>query len=124
MKKGMIEQIDCPLNVYNNPTNKFVFNFIGLSNQLNAILGSQGVAFEGLTEVFNIQPMPPVNLIQQGKAILATRPSEINFVHSGGIPGVVKQRSYLGEVIDYNILIGKQELRIQKGRRGAWSTGR
>ena len=33
MKKGMIEQIDTPLNIYNNPINKFVFNFIGLSNQ-------------------------------------------------------------------------------------------
>ncbi|WP_032093986.1 ABC transporter ATP-binding protein [Necropsobacter rosorum] len=117
MKKGMIEQIDSPLNVYNSPANKFVFNFIGLSNQLNATLSSQGVIFQGIAEAFNIQPMPPADLIQQGKAILATRPSEINFVHSGGIPGVVKRRSYLGEVIDYNILIGEQELRVQKGRR-------
>jgi len=29
MKKGMIEQIDTPLNIYNNPINKFVFNFKG-----------------------------------------------------------------------------------------------
>ena len=30
---------------------------------------------------------------------------------------MVKRRSYLGEVIDYSIHIGDQELRVQKGRR-------
>lgn len=117
MRKGVIEQIDTPLNIYNHPANQFVFNFIGLSNQLNVNLSTQGVTFEGIEGVFNIQPKPNEDLIAQGKAVLATRPSEIDFVTSGGIPGVVSRRSYLGEVIDYNILIGNQELRVQKGRR-------
>ncbi|MDO5054201.1 MAG: ABC transporter ATP-binding protein [Pasteurella oralis] len=119
MKKGMIEQIDTPLNVYNNPANKFVFNFIGLSNQLNVGLSAQGVSFAGIEGHFVIQPTPTSELIQQGQAILATRPSEVDFVNQGGIPGVVKRRSYLGEVVDYSILIGQQELRVQKGRRDA-----
>lgn len=117
MKKGIVEQIDTPLNVYNHPANKFVFNFIGLSNQLNVNLAANGVSFAGLEGTFNIQPAPNPQLIAEGKAILATRPSEIDFVTSGGIPGIVKRRSYLGEVIDYSILIGNQELRVQKGRR-------
>lgn len=117
MKKGVVEQIDTPLNVYNNPANKFVFNFIGLSNQLNVNLSHQGVSFDGLEGIFNIRPAPSQELIAQGKAILATRPSEIDFVTSGGVNGVVKRRSYLGEVVDYSILIGNQELRIQRGRR-------
>lgn len=119
MKKGIVEQIDTPLNVYNNPANKFVFNFIGLSNQLSVNLSSQGISFDGLDGLFNIQPAPTQELISQGKAILASRPSEIDFVSSGGIPGIVKRRSYLGEVVDYSILIGNQELRVQKGRRDA-----
>lgn len=117
MKKGVVEQIDTPLNVYNSPANKFVFNFIGLSNQLNVNLSNLGVSFDGLPEVFNIQPAPSQELITQGKAILATRPSEIDFVGSGGVSGIVKRRSYLGEVVDYSIFIGNQELRVQKGRR-------
>lgn len=119
MKKGIVEQIDTPLNVYNYPANKFVFNFIGLSNQLSVNLSSQGISFDGLEGLFNIQPAPTQELISQGKAILASRPSEIDFVSSGGIPGIVKRRSYLGEVVDYSILIGNQELRVQKGRRDA-----
>ncbi len=117
MKKGLIEQIDTPLNVYNNPANKFVFNFIGLSNQLEVTLSTRGISIENCEGIFDIQPLPPVELIQQGKAILASRPSEIEFVTQGGIPGVVKRRSYLGEVIDYSIQVGNQEIRVQKGRR-------
>ncbi|AGH37297.1 ABC transporter protein [Bibersteinia trehalosi USDA-ARS-USMARC-188] len=117
MRKGVVEQIDTPLNVYNNPANKFVFNFIGLSNQLSVNLSPQGVRFEGLAGTYDIQPAPSTELVSQGKAILATRPSEIDFVVSGGVNGIVKRRSYLGEVVDYSIFLGNQELRVQKGRR-------
>ncbi|QIQ20797.1 ABC transporter ATP-binding protein [Zophobihabitans entericus] len=117
MKKGVIQQIDTPLEIYNNPSNRFVFNFIGLSNQITVNLSQQGVILPGCSDVFDIQPPPPPELIQEGRAILASRPSEIRFVAQGGIPGVVKRRSYLGEVIDYNIMLGDQEIRVQKGRR-------
>lgn len=117
MKKGVIQQVDTPLNVYNNPSNKFVFNFIGLSNHLFVNLTNQGVTIDGCNGTFDIQPLPPAELQQAGKAILASRPSEVKFVSQGGIPGTVKRRSYLGEIIDYNIVVGDQEIRIQKGRR-------
>lgn len=119
MRKGVVQQIDTPLNIYNNPSNKFVFNFIGLSNQLNVDLSSQGIHIEGCDGVFTVPKMPSHELIQNGKAILATRPSDIEFVHEGGIPGFVKRRSYLGETTDYNIQIGQQEIRVQLGRRDA-----
>lgn len=38
MKDGVIQQIDTPLNLYNNPTNKFVAGFIG-SPSMNFIEG-------------------------------------------------------------------------------------
>ncbi|WP_233140593.1 extracellular solute-binding protein [Aggregatibacter actinomycetemcomitans] len=115
--KGAFGIANPALNIYNNPVNKFVFNFIGLSNQLNVNLSAQGVTIDHCEGVFNIQPTPPAELLVQGKALLASRPSEIEFVNQGGIPGIVKRRSYLSEVIDYSVHIGDQELRVQKGRR-------
>ncbi|WP_233116139.1 extracellular solute-binding protein [Aggregatibacter actinomycetemcomitans] len=115
--KGAFGIANPALNIYNNPVNKFVFNFIGLSNQLNVNLSAQGVTIDHCEGVFNIQPTPPAELLVQGKALLASRPSEIEFVNQGRIPGIVKRRSYLGEVIDYSVHIGDQELRVQKGRR-------
>lgn len=52
MRKGLIEQIDTPLNVYNNPSNKFVFNFIGLSNQLQVNLSPQGCLLQDWMVLF------------------------------------------------------------------------
>jgi iron(III) transport system ATP-binding protein len=50
---------------------------------------------------------------------LASRPSEIDFVGVGeaGLRGVVTRRAFLGEIVDYRIEIGGQEMRVQKGRR-------
>jgi multiple sugar transport system ATP-binding protein len=39
MKKGIIQQVDTPLNLYNNPANKFVAGFIG-SPSMNFIEGN------------------------------------------------------------------------------------
>lgn len=36
MNNGVIQQIDTPLRIYQRPVNKFVSNFIGLSNFMNA----------------------------------------------------------------------------------------
>ena len=49
---------------------------------------------------------------------LATRPSEIHFVSEGeGVRGMVSRKAFLGEIIDYQVKIGDQEVRVQKGRR-------
>jgi iron(III) transport system ATP-binding protein len=48
---------------------------------------------------------------------LASRPSEIDFRAEGGLPGVVVRKSFLGEIVDYQIRVGAQDVRVQKGRR-------
>ena len=56
----------------------------------------------------------------QAPLALASRPSELDFVADGdecGLRGVVSRKSFLGEIIDYQVKIGDQEVRVQKGRR-------
>jgi hypothetical protein len=48
---------------------------------------------------------------------LACRPSDIDFAAVGGVPGIVTRKAYLGELIDYRVLIGNVEVRVQKLRR-------
>lgn len=120
MKLGVVQQIDSPLDVYNNPANKFVFSFIGLSNFLN-IAWHDGRA----TLLGEGDPLPdcliPPESVRGGEAIsLASRPSEIDFVSESEpdcLRGVVSRKSFLGEIIDYQVKIGGQEMRVQKGRR-------
>ncbi|GHT00663.1 hypothetical protein AGMMS50276_27010 [Synergistales bacterium] len=125
MKLGVVQQIDTPLNVYNKPANKFVFSFIGLSNFLELVWGVNGAptlkSEDGTPSSVpaDILPSDAVCGAQGASFSIASRPYEIDFVapDSGGLKGVVSRKSFLGEIIDYQIKVGGQELRVQKGRR-------
>lgn len=120
MKAGVVQQIDTPFEVYNNPANKFVFSFIGLSNFLD-IVWQDGRAFvRGGQEALPAGLVPPEALRGHDRLSLASRPSEINFAAEGEgdcLRGVVSRKAFLGEIIDYQVRIGEQEVRVQKGRR-------
>ena len=120
MKLGVVQQIDTPLNIYNHPANKFVFSFIGLSNFLHADnVGGRPVlpGHQGSTpQSFVI----PGHLAGETAISLASRPSEIDFVSMEdpeGLHGLVTRKAFLGEIVDYQIKIGDQFMRVQKGRR-------
>ncbi|SBV97839.1 Spermidine/putrescine import ATP-binding protein PotA [uncultured delta proteobacterium] len=118
MKFGVVQQIDSPLNVYNNPANKFVFSFIGLSNFLD--VQGQGDTFAvsgGAALPTGLTPPPDLSGPRDVTLSLASRPSEIDFADHGGIPGTVVRKSFLGEIVDYQIQVGSQAMRVQKGRR-------
>lgn len=116
MKLGVVQQIDTPMNVYTNPANKFVFGFIGLSNFLD-VVGEDGTYRVRGGETLSGAAAPPADMRGHASLSLASRPSEIDFVESGGIGGIVIRKSFLGEIVDYQIQAGEQILRVQKGRR-------
>lgn len=120
MKLGVVQQIDTPLDVYNKPANKFVFSFIGLSNFLDVVWEDGRVFVRGENESLPESMNPPETMCARGALSLASRPSEIDFVSEGdecGLRGIVSRKAFLGEIIDYQVKIGGQEIRIQKGRR-------
>jgi iron(III) transport system ATP-binding protein len=130
MKQGEVQQVDTPLNVYNNPANRFVFSFIGLSNFLE-VAARDGVlrTCRGDCPLRDALPRregqdapgesnePPETLLNAQNFVLASRPSEIHFTAEGGLRGNVVRKSFLGEIVDYQIKVGEQTLRVQKGRR-------
>jgi iron(III) transport system ATP-binding protein len=117
MKLGVVQQIDTPLTVYNEPANRFVFSFIGLSNFIAARATPQGIVV-GDAPARAFSRMPDASLGGEN-LVLASRPSEINFVSEGGAGGIVKRKALLGEVVDYAVDIAGTEIRVQKGRRDA-----
>lgn len=120
MKQGVVQQVDTPLNVYNKPANKFVFSFIGLSNFLD-IVWQDGVALvEGSQVQLPESLAVPKHLYGNGALCLASRPAEIDFVSESderSLRGVVSRKAFLGEIIDYQVTVGGQDVRVQKGRR-------
>lgn len=119
MNFGVLQQLDTPLNVYNNPINRFVFSFIGLSNFIPVIFKDGKVFIKDHEMAGNIDVKLPDNY--QNINTLACRPGEIDFVSSGGIKGIVNRSTYLGDMVDYSIKIaGSDEsnkevlIRVQK----------
>lgn len=120
MKLGVVQQIDTPLAVYNNPANRFVFSFIGLSNFLNVVWDGEQAFVQGDNQPLQQDLLPPDKMRGLTPLSLASRPSEIDFTTSddvNAVRGIVSRKAFLGEIIDYQVNIGGQEVRIQKGRR-------
>jgi iron(III) transport system ATP-binding protein len=114
MKLGVAQQVSTPLEVYNNPANKFVFSFIGLSNFLDAAWAEGRPVLPGSGPL----PLTPPDSMRGSETFsLASRPSEIDFAAEDGLRGVVARRAFLGEIVDYQVRIGGQEIRVQKSRR-------
>ncbi len=127
MNSGVVQQIDTPMAIYNNPVNQFVFSFIGLSNFMPVEISDGKVYVEGARDAGPLPvaiPDEAVGRIEDHKATLACRPSEIDLDDSEGIPGIVKRKVYLGDITDYRISVGSVEIRVQKNRRRAvWNEG-
>jgi iron(III) transport system ATP-binding protein len=117
MRDGVVQQIGTPIEVYGSPANRFVFEFIGLSCFLQAQLAASGMRIGGTRYAWPGELAPPPELIAAGAGLLAARPTEIDFVDAGGVRGKVVRKAYLGETIDYRVLVGDAEVRVQKTRR-------
>ena len=117
MNLGVVQQVGKPLEIYNEPANKFVFSFIGLSNFLKVRI-HQGKAFPLGKEDEPIASEAPSNLGEVCYA--AFRPGEVDFLSANsheGIKGVVSRSTFLGDLVDYRVSLGDQEVRVQKPKK-------
>ena len=106
MNGGVIQQIDAPHRIYQRPTNRFVSNFIGLSNFLEAAVSRK----DGKTELIfkdggYLVPMAHLSGdAKDGETVLAAvRPEEFLFGEAGGegIPAKVRSCVFLGNGTHY-----------------------
>ena len=93
MKKGVIQQVDTPMNLYDYPTNAFVAGFIG-TPQMNFIDASLEAGEKGIirldlggNELFTSQKELPkldmMHVYQRDKVILGIRPEHFRIVDKG-----------------------------------------
>ncbi len=115
MDRGAVQQVDTPLAVYSKPANRFVFSFIGLSNFIPVIIRDGAAWVAGAEDTGRISlPAPSMECC---RAVMACRPTEIGFTAEGGVRGVVLQKTFLGDVVDYRVGVGAASVRVQMHRR-------
>lgn len=106
LNRGVIQQIDKPFNIYKNPVNQFVADFVGKINFI------EGIALDGKIEFSDGQYMS-YSGDKRGKIIVAVRPENLRINRDNGIlKGKILNSYYLGDVNDCRIDINGAILRV------------
>lgn len=110
MSEGKMQQIGTPEDIYNEPINAFVADFIGDSNIFNGIMtGTLKVRFCG-------GEFPCVDDIEEGTHITAVvRPEDVNLTapEQGRIRGTVTSVIFKGMHYEITVESGKNEIVAQ-----------
>jgi iron(III) transport system ATP-binding protein len=128
-RRGRVQQVGTPREVYERPANLFVADFMGQVNRLPArVLRRQGN--DTLVEAAG-QTMRAAGTVAGETAVLAIRPEAIRFADEGAdaqgansFAGVVAEATFLGNIVDYQVRLGGDSmLRVQGDRRSYRDAG-
>jgi spermidine/putrescine transport system ATP-binding protein len=108
MKDGLIQQIGTPFDIYNEPKNRFVANFIGESNIFNGVYHSEKkVNF--LNHTFDCID---TNFEKNEKCDVVIRPEDFDIIPSDKafIKGVVSSSVFKGVHFELCVMVGEKEI--------------
>ena len=107
MSMGVVQQIGAPHEIYTQPANKMVADFIGLVNFMEGEVKGDRVFLKGSKVSF------PNHSKITGEATIAVRPENITMSLAGGqIEGQLTHRFYLGDAVDYRVKVGDHDVRV------------
>lgn len=124
MNAGKIAQEGNAKSIYENPVNKFVADFIGLTNFLTGKVAETGDASTMGSVILNnektISCIVPANAKKGDSVTLSIRPEHIEIREKddsseiNSIPAIIKRKVYLGNFYEYWIDINTgSEIRVQ-----------
>jgi iron(III) transport system ATP-binding protein len=125
-KMGRVRQVGPPDEIYENPADPFVFKFMGISNFI-PLDWRDGRLFVGGSDSPLAYPVPAdvLDRIRRHELIAGCRPYDIELTHDDSSPtrGTIRRVIYLGSIIDYRVVLGMQEIRVQQDVRDAGQGG-
>ena len=107
MNHGVVQQVGTPEQIYNEPANVFVADFIGESNLLNGVMTKQKVV-KMLGKEFKCLDDFPIN--ERVDVVVRPEDVKIRFKGEGDVDGVVTSKVFKGVHYEYLIQIGKNEI--------------
>lgn len=123
MQGGKIAQIGTPEEIYGNPANPFVADFIGASNFIDGVVSA---VQDGMVDVTvaggaTIKAVARGTQVKGQKVQVAIRPEHISVSADGKVSAevdnllqaTVKDRDYLGARFQYMLALGDAELRME-----------
>lgn len=113
MSKGKVEQIGTPREIYYHPNSRFVADFIGEANFLDARVRSAS----GEKAVIDVvgQELTVNNFAKAGPgddAVLVIRPEGATLAEQGLLEGTVTLSTFMGSYQYYQVMVGNMEIQI------------
>lgn len=105
LDKGKVKQVAAPEELYTNPQNVFVSNFIGTSNFLEG-----KVIDENSIEIGDYTLEKRTKGKQGQDVVVSVRPEQFYFVEAGGIEGEIIIATFLGDFVNYEIRLSNGEM--------------
>jgi iron(III) transport system ATP-binding protein len=120
MRDGDIVQLGKPREVYENPSNKFVAEFIGTSNFIQGMVRSRdGEEYVVETSEGRLYLDSSAQMPAGTEVVVSIRPEAISISREpfGDVEnvwsGTVLTRAFLGDAVDHVIEVGKHEVRAR-----------
>ncbi|MFN2186259.1 MAG: ABC transporter ATP-binding protein [Anaerolineae bacterium] len=115
MHEGKIEQIGPPTEIYRKPKTRFVADFIGRANFVEATVRDARdghLVVDALGTTMTVAS--PSESFKEGQtAMLVVRPEMVEIDHPGAqVEGIVRIANYLGNVVEYDVEVGGQLLAL------------
>jgi iron(III) transport system ATP-binding protein len=99
MRAGKIAQMGTPNELYEDPADSFIADFMGEANVLDGeVLGPDRIALGGIALGTRMRAHPA------GPAQLAVRPESVTLLAEGeGLPGRIHRAAFLGQTREYEV---------------------
>jgi iron(III) transport system ATP-binding protein len=109
---GKIQQVGAPLDLYDNPANRFVATFLGTANLIEGRIGEDRRFLAGDNFILTGVAGDP------GPACLSVRPQTIALAPpNGGLSATVTEREFLGGIVRYRVRADGQDLTVDVPHR-------
>jgi iron(III) transport system ATP-binding protein len=116
MRAGRIEQTARPRELYSRPASRFVADFIGVSNLIEAVVeGGRNGTYSVRTSEGEVEASSPASFRPGTPVLVAVRPEDIRLALDGslGWRGSVREQAFLGDAVDLVVAVGGLELRVR-----------
>ncbi len=119
MNEGQIVQVGSPRDIYERPRTRFVADFIGTTNFLDGIVLGAEPGHVGhwrvRTPVGDLRVRGDEALTQGSPVSISIRPEDVHLSDGpieadNALTGIVDQKVFLGEYVDFKVRIGDMEL--------------
>ena len=107
INRGVVQQCGTPEQIYNEPANQFVADFLGKVDFFKGEASNGRIVFPGMNGQSIAYDGP-----RTGKVEVAIRPENIYFAPDGALEGVLESQYYLGDVDDCRVRVGDTLVRV------------